>query len=255
MVTIKTDDEIELMRRSCRLAAEVLLMIEPYVKPGLTTDELNDRCHDYILENGAIPAPLDYRGFPKSICASVNDEICHGIPSDRKLRNGDMVEVVTSKTQRPSPDWLEIVATSRARNKVRSYLRAEERKQSRQVGQDLLEKGLRRFGCSFGKMLKQGEIDRVAGELRLGKADDLIAALGYGKVDKDDVIDRLLPEEKKKKPLPNLQVIRILDDIPPLVGLDAETYHLKKEDVVTLDPKIAEILINKNLAVEIEIKE
>ena len=93
MVTIKKDDEIELMRRSGKLAAEVLLMIAPYIKPGVTTNELNDRCHDFILDHGAIPAPLNYRGFPKSICTSVNDEICHGIPSERKLRNGDMVNL------------------------------------------------------------------------------------------------------------------------------------------------------------------
>ncbi len=93
MVTIKTDQEIEVMRRSCQLAAEVLLMIEPYIKPGITTDELNNICHDYIIKKGAIPAPLNYRGFPKSICTSVNEEICHGIPSSRKLRNGDMVNL------------------------------------------------------------------------------------------------------------------------------------------------------------------
>ncbi|NIQ03106.1 MAG: type I methionyl aminopeptidase [Nitrospinaceae bacterium] len=93
MVTIKVDGEIEAMRRSGKLAAEVLLMIEPYIKPGVTTNELNDLCHNYIVENGAIPAPLNYRGFPKSICTSVNEEICHGIPSDRKLRNGDMVNL------------------------------------------------------------------------------------------------------------------------------------------------------------------
>lgn len=93
MVTIKKDDEIELMRISGKLAAEVLLMIAPYIKPGVTTNELNDRCHDFILDHGAIPAPLNYRGFPKSICTSVNDEICHGIPSERKLRNGDMVNL------------------------------------------------------------------------------------------------------------------------------------------------------------------
>jgi methionyl aminopeptidase len=93
MVTIKKDDEIELMRRSGKLAAEVLLMIAPYIKPGVTTNELNDRCHDFILDHGAVPAPLNYRGFPKSICTSVNDEICHGIPSERKLRNGDMVNL------------------------------------------------------------------------------------------------------------------------------------------------------------------
>lgn len=93
MVTIKKDDEIELMRRSGQLAAEVLLMIAPYIKPGVTTNDLNDRCHEFIIKHGAIPAPLNYRGFPKSICTSVNDEICHGIPSERKLRNGDMVNL------------------------------------------------------------------------------------------------------------------------------------------------------------------
>ncbi len=81
------------MKESCRLAAEVLIMIAPYVKPGVTTDKLNQICHDYIVDNGAIPSPLNYRGFPKSICTSVNEEICHGIPSSRKLRNGDIVNL------------------------------------------------------------------------------------------------------------------------------------------------------------------
>jgi methionyl aminopeptidase len=93
MINLKTDEEVEVMRESCQMAAEVLIMIEPYVKPGVTTDELNTICHDYIVSNGAIPSPLNYRGFPKSICSSVNDEICHGIPSDRKLRNGDIVNL------------------------------------------------------------------------------------------------------------------------------------------------------------------
>lgn len=93
MIHIKTDEEIEIMRKSCRLAAEVLLMIEPYVKPGVTTNRLNEICHDYIISQGAIPSPLNYKGFPKSICTSINDEICHGIPSDRKLRNGDIVNL------------------------------------------------------------------------------------------------------------------------------------------------------------------
>jgi len=93
MIHIKTDEEVEIMRRSCKLAGEVLLMIEPHVKPGVTTDDLNDICHDFIVSHGAIPSPLNYRGFPKSICSSVNDEICHGIPSNRKLRNGDVVNL------------------------------------------------------------------------------------------------------------------------------------------------------------------
>ena len=93
MINYKTKEEIEVMKESCQLAAEVLVMIEPYVKPGVTTDRLNQICHDYIVAKGAIPSPLNYRGFPKSICTSVNDEICHGIPSDRKLRNGDIVNL------------------------------------------------------------------------------------------------------------------------------------------------------------------
>lgn len=93
MIHYKTAEEIEVMKESCQLAAEVLVMIEPYVKPGVTTDRLNQICHDYIVSKGAIPSPLNYRGFPKSICSSVNEEICHGIPSDRKLRNGDIVNL------------------------------------------------------------------------------------------------------------------------------------------------------------------
>ena len=93
MIHYKTPEEIEVMKESCQLAAEVLVMIDPYIKPGVTTDRLNQICHDYIVSKGAIPSPLNYRGFPKSICSSVNEEICHGIPSDRKLRNGDIVNL------------------------------------------------------------------------------------------------------------------------------------------------------------------
>jgi len=93
MIQIKTDEELGVMRESAKLAAEVLLMIEPYVRPGVTTNRLNDICHDFIVSHGAVPSPLNYRGFPKSICSSINEEICHGIPSERKLRNGDIVNL------------------------------------------------------------------------------------------------------------------------------------------------------------------
>ena len=93
-VPIKTPDEIAKMRIAGRLAADVLHMIAPYVKPGVTTDALNQLCHDYIVdEQQAIPAPLNYHGFPKSICTSVNHQVCHGIPSDKVLKNGDIVNV------------------------------------------------------------------------------------------------------------------------------------------------------------------
>lgn len=93
-VTIKTPEEIEKMRIAGRLAAEVLEMIGAYVKPGITTDELNTICHDYIVNiQHAIPAPLNYRGFPKSICTSVNHQVCHGIPGPKQLKDGDIVNV------------------------------------------------------------------------------------------------------------------------------------------------------------------
>lgn len=93
-VSIKTGPEIEKMRVAGKLASEVLDMIEDHVKPGVTTDELNSICHDYIVEHQqAIPAPLNYRGFPKSICTSVNHVICHGIPSEKRLKKGDIVNI------------------------------------------------------------------------------------------------------------------------------------------------------------------
>jgi len=93
-VSIKTADEIEKMRVAGRLASEVLEMIGPEVQSGVTTGELDQICHDYIVnEQKAIPAPLNYRGFPKSICTSVNHVVCHGIPGDKKLKNGDIINI------------------------------------------------------------------------------------------------------------------------------------------------------------------
>ncbi|MBF0123882.1 MAG: type I methionyl aminopeptidase [Magnetococcales bacterium] len=93
MIRIKTPYEIEQMRHTCLLAAQTLRMIEPYIQVGVTTQRLNDICHQFILDHGAIPSPLNYRGFPKSICTSVNQQVCHGIPSSRVLREGDIINV------------------------------------------------------------------------------------------------------------------------------------------------------------------
>ncbi|GAB7532282.1 type I methionyl aminopeptidase [Pseudomonas sp. 3A(2025)] len=93
-ISIKNHEDIEKMRIAGRLAADVLDMIEPYVKPGVTTDELNTLCHDYIVNvQQAIPAPLNYKSFPKSICTSINQVVCHGIPSDKKLKKGDALNI------------------------------------------------------------------------------------------------------------------------------------------------------------------
>jgi methionyl aminopeptidase len=81
------------MRKAGRLAAEVLDFITPHVVPGVSTEALDKLCHDYIVGHGAVPAPLNYKGFPKSICTSVNHVVCHGIPSEKKLEEGDIVNI------------------------------------------------------------------------------------------------------------------------------------------------------------------
>ena len=94
-VTIKNPEQIEKMRVAGKLAAEVLEMIVPHVKPGMTTEDLDRICHDYIVDvQKAIPANVGYKGFPKTICTSVNHVICHGIPSPGKvLKDGDIVNI------------------------------------------------------------------------------------------------------------------------------------------------------------------
>ena len=93
-VSIKSSEEIDKMRVAGRLAADVLKMIEAHVEPGITTQQLNDICHDFMVnEQSVVPAPLNYRGFPRSICTSVNHVVCHGIPADKKLKNGDIINI------------------------------------------------------------------------------------------------------------------------------------------------------------------
>ena len=93
-VTIKTPEEIEKMRLAGSLGADVLEMVTPHVHAGISTDELNTICHDYIVNYlKAIPAPLNYRGFPKSICTSLNHVVCHGIPGHKVLKKGDILNI------------------------------------------------------------------------------------------------------------------------------------------------------------------
>ena len=92
-ITIHSLQDFEGMRKAGRLAAQTLDYITPFVKAGITTLELDRLCHDFIIQNKAIPAPLGYRGFPKSICTSVNHVVCHGIPGDKKLIDGDILNI------------------------------------------------------------------------------------------------------------------------------------------------------------------
>ncbi len=93
-ISIKSPEDIEKMRIAGRLAADVLHMIRPHVREGVSTEELDEICHNYIVkEQNAIPAPLNYRGFPKSICTSINHVVCHGIPGKRRLKRGDILNI------------------------------------------------------------------------------------------------------------------------------------------------------------------
>jgi methionyl aminopeptidase len=92
-IILHEPDNFEPMRAAGHLAACLLDMIHPHVQPGVTTDVLNTLCHDFIIAHDAIPAPLNYKGFPKSICTSVNHVVCHGIPSEKRLVSSDIVNI------------------------------------------------------------------------------------------------------------------------------------------------------------------
>ena len=126
-IRLKDKKDVEALRRAGKIAVDTLLMVEPYIKPGVKTDDINTLVHEFTVKNGAIPAPLNYRGYPKSVCISINEVICHGIPGERLLKDGDIVNIdVTpilkgyyadaSKTYfvgTPSPDAKKIVHVAR----------------------------------------------------------------------------------------------------------------------------------------------
>ena len=93
-ISIKSSDQVEKMRVAGKLASSVLEMIDEHVKTGVTTEKLDQICHDFIVNDlDSIPAPLNYNGFPKSICTSVNNVVCHGIPGEKKLKKGDIINI------------------------------------------------------------------------------------------------------------------------------------------------------------------
>ncbi len=93
MILIKTPQEIEGIRKSCQLTVSVFDFIEPHIQAGITTNELDKLCFDFIVKAGAKPSPLNYKGYPKSICTSINEVVCHGIPDKTALREGDIIKV------------------------------------------------------------------------------------------------------------------------------------------------------------------
>ncbi|GLI39672.1 bifunctional (p)ppGpp synthetase/guanosine-3',5'-bis(diphosphate) 3'-pyrophosphohydrolase [Geobacter hydrogenophilus] len=129
----------------------------------------------------------------RCVGAKVNGKL---VPLKYELKNGDIVEVITSPHHTPSKDWLKIVRSSRARNKIRAWIKTEERVRSISLGKEILEKEFRRFSLNLGKLQKTGELKRVATEFGYVGDDDLLAAVGYGKLSCNQVLGKLIPEEK-----------------------------------------------------------
>ncbi|MBM4350499.1 MAG: bifunctional (p)ppGpp synthetase/guanosine-3',5'-bis(diphosphate) 3'-pyrophosphohydrolase [Deltaproteobacteria bacterium] len=130
------------------------------------------------------------------IGAKVNGKI---VPLKYEFKSGDTVEILTSPNQKPSKDWLKFVKTPRAKTKIRQWFKSEEREKSIILGKEILDKELRKFDLHQAKLMKSGELEKVAGEFSFQGAEDLIAAVGYGKVTANQIIGKLLPPEKFEK--------------------------------------------------------
>jgi GTP pyrophosphokinase len=161
------------------------------------------------LPKGAIPIDLAYAIHTEvgNHCsgARVNGLI---VPLRYTLRNGDTVEIITSPNQKPNKDWLKYVITSSAKAKIRSYLRAAEREKSKLLGKELLERELRKYGYSFSKVQKSGDLDRAAEQLKLQSGEEVLISVGYGKVLPADVVEVVVPEDKRKEvsePAPSIE--------------------------------------------------
>jgi len=153
----------------------------------------------------------DVKGFPKGaspidFAYSVHTDVGHRcvgakvngklVPLKYELKTGDIVEVVTSPHHTPSKDWLKLVKSTRARNKIRAWIKTEERKRSIVLGREVCEKDFRRYRLNYNKLQKSGEIKRVATEFGFVAEEDLMAAVGYGKLSCNQILGKLLSEEK-----------------------------------------------------------
>ncbi len=151
------------------------------------------------LTIGSTPVDLAYAVHTEvgahCVGAKVNGKI---VPLRYKLKNGDSVEILTSPNARPNKDWLSFVKTSRAQAKIRSFIKAQQRERSIDIGRDLLEREFKRFDLSFPKVLKSAAFLKAANEMGHSRPDDLVSAVGYGKLSPTNVLQKLYPEEKLK---------------------------------------------------------
>jgi GTP pyrophosphokinase len=176
------------------------------VKVDLFSDEVfcfTPRGEVKSLPRGATPVDFAYTIHSEvgehCVGAKVNGKL---VPLRYKLRNGDTVEILTSPHSHPSKDWLTFVKTSRAQARIRQFIRQAEHRRSIEIGRELAEREFRRFGVTLGKLTKGGELEKAAQALGYRLADDLIAAIGYGKISPSQVLAQILPAEKLAAPAP-----------------------------------------------------
>ncbi|MCA9523961.1 MAG: bifunctional (p)ppGpp synthetase/guanosine-3',5'-bis(diphosphate) 3'-pyrophosphohydrolase [Myxococcales bacterium] len=129
--------------------------------------------------------------------AKVNGQI---VPLNSQLRNGNIVEIITNPNKKPNKDWLKYANTARAKNRIRQFLRKEQRERSSEIGRELLEKSLRKYSMSYSKMAKSGKLESVFKELKVHSAEDLQINIGYGKIQPEAVVKLLVPQEKLDQP-------------------------------------------------------
>ncbi|HMK52261.1 MAG TPA: bifunctional (p)ppGpp synthetase/guanosine-3',5'-bis(diphosphate) 3'-pyrophosphohydrolase [Thermodesulfobacteriota bacterium] len=160
----------------------------------------------YIFTPKGAVKPFPIGSTPVDFAYSIHSDVgnhCSGakvngkiVPLRYELRSGDTVEILTSPNQKPSKDWLKLVKTSRAKTKIRQWFTAEEREKSITLGKEILEKELRKYDLQQAKLIKSGELAKVASEFSFLGVDDLIAAVGYGKLTANQIIGKILPQEK-----------------------------------------------------------
>ncbi|MBM4321628.1 MAG: bifunctional (p)ppGpp synthetase/guanosine-3',5'-bis(diphosphate) 3'-pyrophosphohydrolase, partial [Deltaproteobacteria bacterium] len=174
------------------------------VKVDLFSDEVFIYTPDgdvKVLTAGSTPVDFAYAIHTqvghRCVGAKVNGVM---VPLRHALKNGDVVEILTSPKQRPSKDWLEFVQTSRARTKIRSVIRKEQQQRSLEIGRELLEKELKRCQLSFTKLQKSGDLERVASECKCNSVDEMLVHLGYGKLALEKVVEHIRPSEPKPEP-------------------------------------------------------
>ncbi|MFU8855576.1 MAG: RelA/SpoT family protein [Deferrisomatales bacterium] len=152
------------------------------------------------LPRGATPVDFAYsvhsRVGEQCVGAKVNDRM---VPLSHRLKNGDRVEITTSKSHTPSTDWLEFVQTSRARNKIRAWIKTQQRQRSVELGRDLCDREFRKAGHSLAKALKAGELEALAPKFGLNKEEELLEAVGYGKISARQVLGKLYPDLEERE--------------------------------------------------------